>query len=161
MTGDDARRYVVILEDDPSRINAMRPVLRSLLPDAELVAFDNSPDAIEFLTGSCARIILISLDHDLGSSRLRDDQPFDPGDGRDVAAFLVGRPPACPVIVHSSNYQMAPVMIEMLRESGWPATIVTPHSQLALGWVETEWRNEIEWLIANGRIKSVGGGRNS
>lgn len=130
----------------------MRAVLAEILPSAEHLIFDNAPDAIDFLKVHCAQTILISLDHDLGPARPRDGQSFDPGDGRDVAAFLVNCHPSCPIIVHSANYQMAPVMIEMLREARWFAGIVTPYSQLALAWIEAEWRAEIEWLIANGRI---------
>ena len=146
--------FAVILEDDPSRIAAMRPVIAELLPSIELLVFDNAPDAIAFLNVYGAQTVLISLDHDLGPSRTRDDQIFDPGDGRDVTSFLSRCAPCCPIIVHSANYEMAYIMVEMLRESGWAAGIVTPHSQLALGWITAEWRAEIEWLIGNGRIKA-------
>jgi hypothetical protein len=40
---------VVVLEDDPSRVAAMRRVLSELLPAAEMLAFDNAPDAVAFL----------------------------------------------------------------------------------------------------------------
>ena len=103
--------YVLLLEDDPSRVRAMRAVLADLLPAAEVAAFDNAPDATAFLRDHCTKTILIS---------------FDPGDGRDVASCLATRKPSCPAIVHSANYQMVPVMIETLRDAGWPATIVTP-----------------------------------
>src|SRR5260221_120612 len=144
---------VVILEDDPSRVRAMRGVLAELLPGVEVLAFDNAPDAIDFLRVYCDRTILISLDHDLGPSRVRDGAAFEPGDGRDVCAFLGECRPACPVIVHSANYQMVMVMVEMVRECGWATTIVTPYSQLAPWWIGQEGRAEIEWLIANGRIQ--------
>jgi hypothetical protein len=131
----------------------MRAILAEILPSAEHLVFDNAPDAIAFLNVHCAQTILISLDHDLGRTGARDGQSFDPGDGRDVAAFLANCNPSSPIIVHSANYLMAPVMTEMLREAGWFAGIVTPYSQLALAWIAAEWRAEIEWLIANGRIK--------
>ena len=130
----------------------MRSILAELLAGVELLIFDNAPDAIAFLNVYLPQTVLISLDHDLGPSRLRDGAPFEPGDGRDVASFLLGRYPCCPAIVHSANYQMVMVMIEMLRESGWPATIVTPYSQLEHGWIDREWRAEVEWLVQNGRI---------
>jgi len=149
--------FVVILEDDPSRVCAMRAVLTELLAGVEVLAFDNAPDAIDFLRVYADRTVLISLDHDLGPSRVRDGAAFEPGDGRDVCAFLVGEcRPACPAIVHSANYQMVMVMVEMLRERGWAATIVTPYSQLTLGWIDKEWRAEVEWLIANGKIQRGG-----
>jgi hypothetical protein len=145
--------FVVVLEDDPSRVAEMRRVLSDLLPLAEMLVFDNAPDAVAFLTIYLPQTVLISLDHDLGPLRFRDGEPFEPGDGRDVASFLLGRHPCCPAIVHSANYQMVMVMIEMLRESGWSATIVTPYSQLEHGWIEREWRAEVEWLVQNGRIQ--------
>lgn len=146
--------FVVILEDDLSRVRAMRPIITELLPSTELLVFDNAPDAIAFLNCYREQTVLISLDHDLGPSRTRDDQAFDPGNGRDVASFLSCCNAAFPAIVHSANYEMAYIMVEMLRESGWAASIVTPYSQLALGWITAEWRAEIEWLIGNGKIKT-------
>jgi hypothetical protein len=147
--------YVLLLEDDPSRVAAMRAVLADLLPAAQIAVFDNAPDATAFLEGHCAETILISLDHDLGPTRTRDGLPFDPGDGRDVVSLLATCTPTCPAIVHSANYQMVPVMIESLRDAGWPATMVTPYSQLQHGWIHLEWRNEIEWLLANGKIRTT------
>jgi len=144
--------YVLLLEDDPSRVAAMCSVLTDLLPAATIAIFDNAPDAAAFLRDHCAQTILISLDHDLGPTRTRDGLPFDPGDGRDVVSVLATCTPVCPAIVHSANYQMVPVMIEALRDAGWPATVVTPYSQLQHGWIYLEWRNEIEWLLANGKI---------
>ena len=146
--------YILLLEDDPSRVSAMRSVLSDLLPTAQLAAFDNAPAAIDFLEQHCADTILISLDHDLGPTRQLDPARCDPGDGRDVVSHLCTCTPTCPVIVHSANYAMVPVMIESLRDAGWPATIVTPYSQLQHGWIALEWRNEIEWLIANNRIRT-------
>ena len=136
----------------------MRAVLTELLAGVEVLAFDNAPDAIDFLRVYADRTVLISLDHDLGPSRVRDEAAFEPGDGRDVCVFLGGGEcrPACPAIVHSANYQMVRVMVEMLRERGWAATIVSPYSQLALGWIDKEWRAEVEWLIANGKIQRGG-----
>jgi hypothetical protein len=135
--------YAVVLEDDPDRAAAMRAVLADLLPAADVLVFDNAPDAIAFLTVYAPQTLLISLDHDLGPSRVRDGAPFEPGDGRDVSAFLAARPPTGPVIVHSANYAMVMVMVDMLRRAGWPTTIVTPYSQLEHGWIEMEWRGEV------------------
>jgi CheY-like chemotaxis protein len=150
--------HVLLLEDDPSRVRAMRAVLADLLPAVRVAVFDNAPEAAAFLRDHCAETILISLDHDLGPTRRSDDgTPLDPGDGRDVVAHLVTCNPTCPVIVHSANYQMVPVMVEALRDAGWPATIVTPYSQLQHGWIDVGWRNEVEWLIANDRIRTTKG----
>ena len=55
----------------------------------------------------------------------------------------------------SANYSMAPVMIQTLRDAGWPATIVTPYSQLEYGWIQQEWRYEVEHLLAIGRIRGA------
>lgn len=150
--------FVLILEDDPARVQAMRAVPAALLPAAELAVCDNAADAIAFLPDRGRETILISLDHDLGAARVHDGRSVDPGDGRDVAEFMSSVAAACPVVVHSSNYQMVPVMIEALRRSGWRASIVTPHSQLVLGWIEGAWRGEVESLIAGGHM-GAGGAR--
>jgi CheY-like chemotaxis protein len=149
------RVHILLLEDDPSRVAAMRTVLTDLLPAAQIANFDNAPAAISFLQEHCAETILISLDHDLGPTRQLDPTRFDPGDGRDVISHLAACTPTCPVIVHSANYQMVPVMIESLRDAGSPATFVTPYSQLQHGWIALDWRNEIEWLVKTGQIRTT------
>lgn len=149
---------VLILEDDPGRMAAMRRVLAELLPHAEVAIFNNAPDAIGFLFRQIEQVVLISLDHDLGGNVLRNGLWCDPGDGRDVCAHLIDCPPRCPVIVHSANYQMVPVMVEVLRESGWATTVVTPYSQLEHAWIAAEWRAEVEWLIQTGQVRTSGAG---
>jgi hypothetical protein len=53
--------------------------------------YGNAPDMLQWLRENLAQAIPIALDHDLGASRIRDNQRFDPGIGRDVAAFLAER----------------------------------------------------------------------
>jgi len=49
---------------------------------------------------------------------------------------------------------MAMIMIEMLRESGWAATIVTPYSQLEHGWIDQEWARR-DRMASSERANSI------
>jgi hypothetical protein len=137
---------VVILEDDPMRVAGMRRVLGELLPDVKVVAFDAVPPLVEFLEREGDQVVLISLDHDLtreGCAWGSDER----GDGRGACEFLASRQPTCPVIVHSSNYGAAGVMIEVLRGAGWRLGMVTPFSEVEYEWVGREWRSVVQRLL--------------
>src|SRR5215472_6406189 len=84
---------ILILEDTAARVAEMRAVMLDLLPEFELIVFDNVPDLLAWMEENLAHVALICLDHDLGPTRKRDEQPFDPGIGRDVVDVLAMRPP--------------------------------------------------------------------
>lgn len=144
-------RCVLILEDTPARVVEMRSVLGELLPAHHLVVFDNAPDCADWLPEGLPLASLICLDHDLGPTRERGRERFDPGIGRDVADLLAMYPPVCPVIVHSSNSLAVPGMLRVLRESGWPCSAVMPTDDLR--WIATDWRQELEWFLGRGWIR--------
>src|SRR5688572_32043675 len=117
------------------RVAGMRRVLDELMPEAALVVFDAVPPMVEFLGQDASRLILMSLDHDLtreGCAWGSDDR----GDGRGACDFLAAREATCPVIVHSSNYGAAAVMVEMLRGAGWRVGVVTPFSEVEYEWID-------------------------
>lgn len=119
----------------------MRAALGSALPDVDVVFFDNAPDMIEWLDEGLSGACALSLDHDLGPTRNRDGESFDPGIGRDVVDVLERRPACCPVVIHSSNGPAADGMLYALRFAGWSAERVFPHNDLA--WVDTDWIERI------------------
>lgn len=136
---------VAILEDNAERLEEMRACLAKVLPGLEQVYFDNAFLMIEWLKAHLAQVVLISLDHDL---------PTDPdcGTGRDVADFLAGLPPTCPVIVHTSNEYFAPGMMQVLGEAQWPTARVYPHNDH--NWIRCDWADQIRqftgsaWIFA-------------
>jgi hypothetical protein len=132
---------LVVLDDDPRRAAAMREAVVTI-PGLTLLLFDNAPDLLEWLPGNLPRANTLALDHDLGPSRLRDGERFEPGIGRDVADYLATQPPTCPVIVHSTNGPAAYGMQFCLETAGWTVTRVHPFDDLA--WVERDWLPEIE-----------------
>jgi hypothetical protein len=131
-------------------VEATRLVLRALLPDFLLVSFDNVPDFLDWIDQHLAEVALICLDHDLGPTRLRDGERFDPGIGRDAADVLAMQPPVCPVIIHSSNSIAVPGMLRVLRESGWTCSAVMPSDDLR--WIDTDWRQELTDYLQRGWI---------
>lgn len=142
--------YVLILEDTAARVEQMRPVLCELLPSLEVITFDNVPDLVDWLPAGLPHTRLICLDHDLGATRMKDGERFDPGIGRDAADVLALWPAVCPVIVHSSNTVAVPGMLRVLRESGWPCSAVMPSDDLR--WIDTLWKDEIRWYQDRGWI---------
>jgi hypothetical protein len=94
-------------------------------------------------------LALISLDHDLepqevvaavrelGLDAAIRNTAIDPGTGRDAAEFLAGRPPACPIIIHSTNYPAALAMEAILAERDWRVERMTPYGDL--DWIEEMW----------------------
>lgn len=131
-----------ILEDD---LDGRRPrMLRALHPLVP-VCHDNSPDFLAWLRANFDAVRILSLDHDLGPSRVRDDgERWEPGTGMDVVDYLVTRKPAFPVIVHSSNPVSVPTMLRCLQEAGWSA-----HRAVPLGddWIERDWLSIVRTLL--------------
>src|SRR4051812_20324905 len=110
---------IVLLDDEPDRIAAMRPLSAERFPKHEVVVFENAPDMIAWLAEHLSSVRLLSLDHDLGPNQQRNGETFDPGIGRDVADFLATRPPQCPVVLHTTNRQALPGMRAVLEDAGW------------------------------------------
>jgi hypothetical protein len=92
-------RLVAILDDTAARVVEMRAVLREVLPECEVVAFDNVADFVDWQPGGLGEAVLISLDHDLGPSREPREaggERFEPGIGRDAADVMALYAPTCP-----------------------------------------------------------------
>ncbi|HET6250134.1 MAG TPA: cyclic-phosphate processing receiver domain-containing protein [Tepidisphaeraceae bacterium] len=136
---------VVILEDNPARIALMDPILSEILPQFDHRFFANAPDMIAWLAGNLARVVFISLDHDLDSVVPVSLQAFDPGCGLDVVDCLAKFPPVCPVIVHTSNADAGMTMLFRLRDAGWFASRVYPRD--GMDWIAGDWAHDIRALV--------------
>jgi len=128
---------VLILEDDPYRIERFRAVLESIDRPAGFRIWSSAAKMINDLDAYLPAAGLISLDHDLEP---RPGEFEDPGDGMDVVRFLTTRQPSCPVIVHSSNLERAAVMVRDLTAAGWQTTRVIP---LPEQWIENDWASAV------------------
>jgi hypothetical protein len=136
---------IAILEDDERRTAAMRQVLRAAV-SAAAVVFDNAPDMNAWLRSELDGLDLLCLDHDLGPNRARDGQTFDPGIGRDVVDYLITQPPACPVLIHSTNVPAANGMLFALLDAGWVTERVSPYNDME--WIAGIWRDRLLALLS-------------
>jgi len=124
------RRTALILEDDAHRIAKFNAVLGGGLGLAPHL-WCSAVRFIEQVGSWLPKAAVISLDHDLYT-----DEPDDPGDGLMVAKWLAERPPACPVIIHSSNGPRVRMMQGEFELGGWDCRIVGPYGD---DWVERDW----------------------
>ena len=145
------RPAVAILEDDPARVEPMRRVLKATLPTCERRFFAAAPDMVAWLAENLVRVVFISLDHDLDSVVPRTRQRRDPGCGRNVADWIAGQIPICPVFVHTTNEDASVGMMWVLRESGWPVHRVYPRSDLE--WITCEWADDLRAHLRDGWIQ--------
>jgi len=143
-------KLVTILEDDPSRIDAMRQWLPALLPTCEHIFFDHAERMIAWLREHLSDVVLISLDHDLPIVRGDDGTITDYGTGRQVADYLCTVDTRCPVIVHSSNNVFAPGMMNCLKYAGIVHARVYPY--MDTDWVGTTWVDQIRAYLRDGYI---------
>jgi hypothetical protein len=132
---------IVVLDDEPERIDEMTRCLSARLPNHKPVVFDNAPDLIAWIGDQLSDVQLICLDHDLGPNRRRGDEVFDPGTGRDVADFLAKCQPVCPVVIHTTNSMAAPGMTMVLDDAGWQNIRVIPYNDLE--WIGADWINAV------------------
>jgi len=108
------------------------------------VFFDNAPEMLAWLRHHLSQVALLCLDHDLGPNRRERDRIFDPGCGRDVVDYIAGQEPRCPVVIHTTNSQAAPGMVEALEARGWQVDRVVPFSDLS--WLQLAWLRVTERL---------------
>ncbi len=127
---------ILILEDNPDRVQAFRAALACLTPTLDIMVWSDAHAMIREVGGHIDASGLISLDHDL----LVPAGSRDPGDGLDVARFLVTLPVVRPVIVHSSNAERARSMMGEFDLAGWPCRRVLP---VGATWVEDDWKIEV------------------
>jgi CheY-like chemotaxis protein len=130
-------RKIIVLEDNEDRRAAMQRCLEERFYPFEAQFFDESPAVIDYLRAHLPEALVICLDHDLELKQGPDGKLRDPGSGRDVADFLAGQPPHCPVVIHTSNSLAAVGMEAVLKESRWKTYRVLPCGDL--DWIGTEW----------------------
>jgi CheY-like chemotaxis protein len=129
---------IVILEDDERRRGAMEQALAERRLDATF--FDNAPALVAWLESHLPEVRLPSLDHDLiapGGS--------DPGNGRDVTDWLCGKPPSCPVLLHTSNPIGRDGMRDSLEAAAGTVDFVSPFDDLE--WVALAWIRRVSELV--------------
>ena len=136
---------IVILEDNCERTAAMRECLADRFRQYEATFFSAPAKMIAYLVENLPETILISLDHDLELESDRFGQLTDPGTGREVADFLAGQPPVCPVIIHSSNSNAAVGMEMVLQDANWETHRVVPFDDLA--WIQRDWFRAVRRAI--------------
>lgn len=128
---------VLLLEDDPERIRRFHAAVSAVSSQLKIVCWCDANDMIleveRYLGAGC----LISLDHDLVAAPGAND----PGDGLDVAKFLVSQPLKRSVIVHSSNMDRAMCMMGEFELADWPSVQVLPFGER---WIEEDWSFEVE-----------------
>ena len=122
---------ILILEDNGERIAAFEEAVRAM--GATIRLWRDAPTMLAECADCLPFANLISLDHDLMPAT--PDSP-DPGTGLEVAEFLATFPPACEVIIHTTNIERRWSMHNELRHAGWKTTIVAP---LTPDWIKTSW----------------------
>lgn len=126
--GDErASDLVVVLEDGPGRVEAIRRVLAD--GEFQVVVFTRAPDFAAWARQAESAYV-ISLDYHLG--------PREAGTGMDAARVLAALEPLCPVILHSSDTTGARGQEQVLRGAGWE-TVRAPFS-------EAGWAAALRWL---------------
>lgn len=121
---------ILMLEDEVERLTRFKAVLATCLCETQLRHWDTARGFQAGFAAAEETPALICLDHDL-----LIDGP-NPGDGRDVAAFLATQSPNAHVIIHSSNAPAATSMFFTLEEAGWSVEKITP---LGEDWIESYW----------------------
>src|SRR5262245_30831024 len=128
---------IAILEDNQDRQAVMRNWLADRFYQYDVHIFDEADEMIRFLDQHLADTLVISLDHDLELKPDPQGRLIDPGTGREVADFLAGKKPVCPVIIHTTNADAAAGMDLVLREARWQTRRVVPFDDME--WIGLNW----------------------
>jgi hypothetical protein len=136
----EKRRTILVLEDDPNRLDAMAQALKTLGKPFEIRHWDDvgtmRVEAPKWFGETC----LISLDYDLSEARSTGGRGTE--NGMDAVTFLNRHEPFCPVIVHTSLRQESGMMAEALRRRGWRVAqvILSKRERMA------DWRDAVDEL---------------
>lgn len=134
----------LVLEDNPNRTAAFRNAAKLRRQPGEIRIWRIAAQMIQELPELLSRATLLSLDHDLYK---QDESDPDPGCGRDVADYLAGQEPFCPVIIHSTNTDAAWGMHNALTSAGWEVEII--HHLDEADWIEVRWLALAQKLTRN------------
>jgi hypothetical protein len=131
---------LMMLEDDPERLQRFRDVLRSIDPKLHLQLWRNAHQMMSEAASYLENTWLISLDPDL------EEEPdgVEPGDRYMVAQWLVSQPIVRPVIVHSSNVERSTWMAGAFDLGKWKHWRVAP---IGDDWIESDWRRAVTRLL--------------
>jgi ADP-ribosylglycohydrolase len=135
-------KTILILEDNEERIAAFQRAVAALGDDYELKLWRDAHSMRAECEPWFASAALISLDHDLNPAA---GSTNDPGTGLDVARFLGDSMPVCPVLLHSSNFDLVYSMHNELRFAGWTLDRIGPTGN---DWIERSWLAAVKKLIA-------------
>jgi len=141
-------KLLLMLEDDHDRIRRFRAIVARHHPDAVLKIARTAPDFETEYWSLNDTPDLICLDHDLFTDS--PDEP-DPGDGRDVSAFLITRLAKCPALIHSTNAHAADSMMFAMRDAGWTVDRIAP---IGDDWIESYWYPVALEMIERGTDRS-------
>ncbi len=144
---------IAILEDNQDRQAAMADCLADRFYNYERLFFKTSCEFIHFLEQHLSEIIVISLDHDLELKPHKNGQIIDGGTGREVADYLAGKTPVCPVVIHSTNSNAALGMEINLQEAHWKTKRVIPWGDLE--WIPTRWFQAIRQAILESAVEKA------
>lgn len=134
---------LVMLEDDRERIVRFTKVLGEM--NIALAYARTASDFIRLYRARAEAPVLIGLDHDLFVDNVGDP---DPGDGRDVAAFLASEQPVAPILIHSTNADAADSMLFTLADAGWSVERIAP---IGHDWIESYWLPTVMDMIRGKR----------
>ncbi len=138
------RNSILILEDNQERRDGFTAVLRELAPACEIIFWNNARIMVAELPAHLSHARLISLDHDLNEVPVAEDAR----DGLLVAEFLAKQTPACPMVVHSSNYERSLSMVNELNYAGWRVERVGP---VCADWITSLWKPLVIKLLATSK----------
>jgi hypothetical protein len=131
---------LLMLEDNPERVQRFTEALRALDPELPLLVWRDARAMIREAGPHLPTAQVISLDHDLEPP---EGGP-DPGDGLEVVKFLVSQPVVRPVIIHTSNGERSGWMAGEFDLAGWRHWRVAP---LGDDWIEADWRRLVKRLL--------------
>ena len=135
------KNLILILEDNAERIENFQHAAKQIPSRPVVKVWHDAQTMIDELKEFLPEVVLVSLDHDLNP---QPGAEHDPGTGLEVAEFMAKLPPACPVILHSSNFERVWSMHNELTHAGWQVERVGPIGE---DWIETSWLHKVRNLL--------------
>jgi ADP-ribosylglycohydrolase len=136
-------KKILLLEHKPQRVAEGQAALTALGLEVQLLPWDQAAIMIREAPDHLASAALISLDYDLLKPRRAVAAP---GNGLEVAKWLAGYPPLCPVLVHATAPESSLAMQNTLNEAGWRVEHLVLEKEEA--WSAQAWAARVRGLLA-------------
>lgn len=140
-------RDTVVIVGAPRQVPEIERFAREKLRGYQVVTCTSLVHVVEWLKEDLGSTALISLDDDMGGSRVELGEMLDPGTMAEVATAITKCKPCCPVVLNMAQEQARDFM-KILMSARWLTYWAKPTGG---HWLRQDWLSAVRRALRDGR----------